>query len=127
MKVLEYGAVVEVVFQGTAILGAEPHPMHLHGFAFYTVGRGFGNFDGSKHPAKYNLVNPPRQNTVSVPAGGWAAIRFRATNPGENSLVWFGLQTNCLLYMVFYAILLFTNYVLLSFFMFRCVVYALPL
>ncbi|KAG2652015.1 putative laccase-9 [Panicum virgatum] len=85
VKVVEYGAVVEVVFQGTAILGAEPHPMHLHGFAFYTVGRGFGNFDGSKHPAKYNLVNPPRQNTVSVPAGGWAAIRFRATNPG----VWF--------------------------------------
>jgi laccase len=84
VKVVEYGAVVEVVFQGTA-LGAEPHPMHLHGFAFYAVGRGFGNFDESKDPATYNLVDPPRQNTVSVPAGGWAAIRFRATNPG----VWF--------------------------------------
>jgi laccase len=83
VKVVEYGAVVEVVFQGTGILGAEPHPMHLHGFAFYVVGRGFGNFDESKDPAKYNLVDPPYQNTVSVPSGGWAAIRFRAANPGE--------------------------------------------
>ena len=57
--------------------------MHLHGYAFYAVGRGFGNFDESKDPATYNLVDPPRQNTVSVPAGGWAAIRFKATNPGE--------------------------------------------
>ncbi|CAO2039455.1 unnamed protein product [Urochloa humidicola] len=85
VKVLDYGAVVEVVFQGTCILGAEPHPMHLHGYAFYVVGRGFGNFDETKDPANYNLVDPPYQNTVSVPAGGWAAIRFRATNPG----VWF--------------------------------------
>nr|CAB3450231.1 unnamed protein product [Digitaria exilis] len=83
VKVVEYGAVVEVVFQDTAILGAEPHPMHLHGFSFYVVGRGFGNFDEGKDPATYNLVDPPYQNTVSVPTGGWAAIRFRATNPGE--------------------------------------------
>ncbi|CAO2046409.1 unnamed protein product [Urochloa humidicola] len=85
VKVLDYGAVVEVVFQGTSILGAEPHPMHLHGYAFYVVGRGFGNFDETRDPVNYNLVDPPYQNTVSVPSGGWAAIRFRATNPG----VWF--------------------------------------
>ncbi|CAO2039467.1 unnamed protein product [Urochloa humidicola] len=85
VKVLDYGAVLEVVFQGTSILGAEPHPMHLHGYAFYVVGRGFGNFDETRDPANYNLVDPPYQNTVSVPSGGWAAIRFRATNPG----VWF--------------------------------------
>ncbi|WVZ73657.1 hypothetical protein U9M48_021941 [Paspalum notatum var. saurae] len=85
VKVVEYGTVLEVVLQDTAILGAESHPMHLHGFSFYTVGRGFGNFDQSKDPASYNLVDPPYQNTVSVPKGGWAAIRFRAANPG----VWF--------------------------------------
>ncbi|AQK74963.1 Laccase-14 [Zea mays] len=85
VKVLEYGTVVEVVFQDTAILGAESHPMHLHGFSFYVVGRGFGNFDKDKDPATYNLVDPPYQNTVSVPTGGWAAMRFRAANPG----VWF--------------------------------------
>ncbi|EES07250.2 hypothetical protein BDA96_04G251400 [Sorghum bicolor] len=85
VKVVEYGTVVEVVFQDTAILGAESHPMHLHGFSFYVVGRGFGNFDKDKDPTTYNLVDPPYQNTVSVPTGGWAAIRFRASNPG----VWY--------------------------------------
>uniref|UniRef100_N1QUV9 Laccase n=1 Tax=Aegilops tauschii TaxID=37682 RepID=N1QUV9_AEGTA len=85
VKVVEYGAVVEVVFQDTSILGAENHPMHLHGFTFYVVGRGFGNFDEQKDPATYNLVDPPHQNTVSVPKAGWAAIRFRAANSG----VWF--------------------------------------
>ncbi|KXG30753.1 putative laccase-9 [Sorghum bicolor] len=85
VKMVEYGTVVEVVFQDTAILGAESHPMHLHGFSFYVVGRGFGNFDKDKDPSTYNLVDPPYQNTVSVPTGGWAAIRFRAANPG----VWF--------------------------------------
>ncbi|CAN6274426.1 unnamed protein product [Urochloa humidicola] len=85
VKVVEYGTVLEVVFQDTGILGAESHPMHLHGFSFYVVGRGFGNFNKSKDPATYNLVDPPYQNTVSVPKAGWAAIRFRAANPG----VWF--------------------------------------
>ncbi|CAL4967007.1 unnamed protein product [Urochloa decumbens] len=85
VKVVEYGTVVEVVFQDTGILGAENHPTHLHGFSFYVVGRGSGNFDKSKDPATYNLVDPPYQNTVSVPKAGWAAIRFRASNPG----VWF--------------------------------------
>ncbi|XP_066399405.1 putative laccase-9 [Miscanthus floridulus] len=83
VKVLEYGTVVEVVFQDA--LTAESHPMHLHGFSFYVVGRGFGKFDKDKDPATYNLVDPPYQNTVSVPPGGWAAMRFRAANPG----VWF--------------------------------------
>ncbi|PAN08234.1 hypothetical protein PAHAL_1G396800 [Panicum hallii] len=85
VKVVEYGAIVEVVFQDTGILGAESHPMHLHGFSFYVVGRGFGIFDNNTDPATYNLVDPPYQNTVSVPRAGWAAIRFRAANPG----VWF--------------------------------------
>ncbi|KAJ1281063.1 hypothetical protein BS78_04G279600, partial [Paspalum vaginatum] len=86
VKVVKYGAVMEVVFQDTAILGAENHPIHLHGFSFYVqVGRGFGNFDRNKDSTTYNLVDPPYQNTVSVPKAGWAAIRFRAANPG----VWF--------------------------------------
>uniref|UniRef100_K3YZL4 laccase n=1 Tax=Setaria italica TaxID=4555 RepID=K3YZL4_SETIT len=84
MKVLEYGTVVEVVLQNTAILGAESNPIHLHGFSFYVVGTGPGNFDGDRDPAGYNLVDPPYQNTVVVPRGGWSAIRFRATNPGAS-------------------------------------------
>ncbi|CAM0944163.1 unnamed protein product [Alopecurus aequalis] len=85
VKVVEYGTVVEVVFQDTGILGAENHPMHLHGFNFYVVGRGLGNYNQTTDPATYNLIDPPFQNTVTVPKAGWAAVRFRAANPG----VWF--------------------------------------
>lgn len=85
LVVLQYGDSVELVMQGTSILGAESHPFHLHGFNFFVVGQGFGNFDPVKDQAKYNLVDPVERNTVGVPAAGWVAIRFRADNPG----VWF--------------------------------------
>jgi laccase len=101
VKVVEYGTVVEVVLQDTAILGAESHPMHLHGFSFYVVGRGFGNFDKDKDPATYNLIDPPYQNTVSVPTGGWAAMRFRAANPGEY-LLNLGNSDGTTVYMLLY-------------------------
>ncbi|KAG8050990.1 hypothetical protein GUJ93_ZPchr0009g2075 [Zizania palustris] len=34
---------------------------------------------------QFNLVNPQERNTVAVPTGGWAVIRFVANNPG----MWF--------------------------------------
>ncbi|KAK3135379.1 hypothetical protein QOZ80_5BG0418210 [Eleusine coracana subsp. coracana] len=83
--VLPFGTTVELVMQDTSILGAESHPLHLHGYNFFVVGQGFGNFDPANDPAKFNLVDPVERNTVGVPAGGWVAIRFRADNPG----VWF--------------------------------------
>lgn len=81
--VLNFNTTVEVVLQGTSILGAESHPLHLHGYNFYVVGQGSGNFDPNKDPAKYNLVDPVERNTVGVPSGGWVAIRFQADNPGN--------------------------------------------
>ena len=83
--VLEYNTSVEVVLQGTSVLGAESHPLHLHGFDFFVVGQGFGNYDSSKDPAKFNLDDPVQRNTVGVPSGGWVAIRFFADNPGACS------------------------------------------
>ncbi|TVU19688.1 hypothetical protein EJB05_35854, partial [Eragrostis curvula] len=83
--VLPFGTSVELVMQDTSILGAESHPLHLHGFNFYVVGQGFGNFDPVNDPAKFNIVDPVERNTVGVHAGGWVAVRFRADNPG----VWF--------------------------------------
>ncbi|XP_028793252.1 laccase-14-like [Neltuma alba] len=85
VKVLEYGSTVELVLQGTNVLTGTEHPIHLHGYSFYVVGWGFGNFDEQKDPLNYNLVDPPYQNTVTVPKNGWVAIRFTADNPG----VWF--------------------------------------
>ncbi|KAK8641549.1 hypothetical protein V6N13_010946 [Hibiscus sabdariffa] len=83
--VLPFNSSVELVMQDTSILGAESHPLHLHGFNFFVVGQGFGNFDPNKDPAKFNLIDPVERNTVGVPSGGWVAIRFLADNPG----VWF--------------------------------------
>ncbi|KAK4354647.1 hypothetical protein RND71_026841 [Anisodus tanguticus] len=82
VKVLEYNTTVELVLQGTNLVTGLDHPMHLHGYNFYVVGWGLGNFDEKMDPKKYNLVDPPRRNTVAVPKNGWVAIRFRADNPG---------------------------------------------
>ncbi|KAI4966715.1 hypothetical protein ZWY2020_037031 [Hordeum vulgare] len=85
VAVLPYNTSVEVVLQDTSIQGAESHPLHLHGYDFFVVGQGVGNYDPSSHPAGFNLLDPVQRNTVGVPAGGWVAIRFFADNPG----VWF--------------------------------------
>uniref|UniRef100_A0A803M5B3 Laccase n=1 Tax=Chenopodium quinoa TaxID=63459 RepID=A0A803M5B3_CHEQI len=69
----------------TNLLSVESHPFHLHGYNFFVVGTGVGNFDPIKDAAKFNLVDPPERNTVGVPTGGWTSIRFRVDNPG----VWF--------------------------------------
>ncbi|KAK2978605.1 hypothetical protein RJ640_006724, partial [Escallonia rubra] len=86
VRVFKYNSNVEIVFQGTNVLNAaENHPMHVHGYSFFVVGFGFGNFDNETDPKGYNLVDPPEVNTYGVPTNGWAAIRFKADNPG----VWF--------------------------------------
>ncbi|KAF7143750.1 hypothetical protein RHSIM_Rhsim05G0201600 [Rhododendron simsii] len=82
---LKFGSTVQIVFQNTALVGIENHPIHLHGFNFYVLAQGFGNYDAVNGPKKFNLVNPQKRNTIGVPVGGWAVIRFTANNPG----VWF--------------------------------------
>ncbi|KAK4578061.1 hypothetical protein RGQ29_028263 [Quercus rubra] len=83
VKVLEYGTRVQLILQDTGTVTTENHPIHLHGYSFYVVGYGTGNYN--PQTANFNLVDPPYMNTIGVPAGGWAAIRFLADNPG----VWF--------------------------------------
>ncbi|KAL2467971.1 Laccase-14 [Forsythia ovata] len=80
--VLDYNSTVELVFQGTNTVAGIDHPMHLHGYSFYVVGWGYGNFDKDKDPLNYNLVDPPLMETIAVPRNGWTAIRFKANNPG---------------------------------------------
>ncbi|ERN01945.1 laccase-4 [Amborella trichopoda] len=82
---LPFNSSVQVVLQDTGFISPENHPVHLHGFNFFVVGRGIGNFDPKKDPAKFNLVDPVERNTVGLPSGGWTAFRFIADNPG----VWF--------------------------------------
>ncbi|CAN6204040.1 unnamed protein product [Urochloa humidicola] len=80
-----HGAVVEMVFQNTAVLQSDSNPMHLHGHDMMVLAQGHGNYNATKDVASYNLVNPPFKNTVVVPNLGWVAVRFVANNPG----VWF--------------------------------------
>ncbi|KAI3461605.1 hypothetical protein Pfo_018268 [Paulownia fortunei] len=78
---LAYNSTVQVILQGTGMIFPENHPIHLHGFNFFAVGKGLGNFDPDKDPKNFNLVDPVERNTIAVPSGGWVAIRFRADNP----------------------------------------------
>ncbi|XP_072954188.1 laccase-22-like [Typha angustifolia] len=82
---LPYNSTVQLVLQDTGIIAPENHPVHLHGFNFFAVGRGLGNYNPKTSPSKFNLVDPIERNTIGVPSGGWTAIRFTADNPG----VWF--------------------------------------
>ncbi|CAN7062372.1 unnamed protein product [Brassica rapa subsp. trilocularis] len=82
---LPYNATVQLVLQDTGVIAPENHPIHLHGYNFFEVGRGLGNFNPKKDPNNFNLVDPVERNTIGVPSGGWVVIRFRADNPG----VWF--------------------------------------
>ncbi|KAG0503235.1 hypothetical protein HPP92_003307 [Vanilla planifolia] len=97
---IKFGSVVEMVLQGTNIFAAEEHPMHIHGYEFYVLATGKGNFDTRRDSRRFNLVDPPRRNTIGVPQKGWAVIRFTADNPGvwlmhchiDSHLTW-GLAT----------------------------------
>ncbi|XP_025827835.1 laccase-15-like [Panicum hallii] len=80
-----HGTAVEVVFQNTALMHTDSHPMHLHGHDVFVLAQDHGIYDPAKDVAKYNLVDPPVKNTVVVPRLGWVALRFVADNPG----VWY--------------------------------------
>ncbi|XP_038723748.1 laccase-17-like [Tripterygium wilfordii] len=82
VSVVPFNTSVELIVQDISILGPESHPLHLHGYNFFVVGQGFGNFDPKTDPLNFNLVDPPARNTAGVPSGGWVALRFIADNPG---------------------------------------------
>ncbi|KAK6122079.1 hypothetical protein DH2020_044177 [Rehmannia glutinosa] len=62
---LGYNSTVQIVLQGTSIIAPESHPTHLHGFNFYAVGKGVGNYDPNNDPKNFNLVDPVERNTIS--------------------------------------------------------------
>ena len=84
---MKFGSEVQIVLQDTAIFSVEDHPMHLHGYSFYVVGQGFGNFNPRRDTEKFNLIDPPERNTIDVPVSGWAVIRFVADNPGNRTII----------------------------------------
>lgn len=83
---LKYNSTVEIVLQNPTAFPSENHPIHLHGFNFFVLAQGLGNFTPG-NVSGYNLVDPVSRNTLAVPTGGWAVIRFVANNPGRNRTV----------------------------------------
>ena len=75
-------------------LDDKAHPFHLHGHSFYIISSykptrlgaygAYNPHDETTPPpgGPYNLVNPLRKDTVSVPAMGYVVLRFKANIPG---------------------------------------------
>ncbi|KAF2760125.1 laccase-1 [Pseudovirgaria hyperparasitica] len=57
-----------------------PHPIHLHGHDFYVLAQAASATYSSS--VALNLSNPPRRDTVNLPASGYVVIAFYTDNPG---------------------------------------------
>ncbi|KAE9398315.1 ferroxidase [Gymnopus androsaceus JB14] len=83
--VLTYMDVIDIVIQNS---DAGKHPFHIHGHKPFIVGRSidYTSDDLSLNPPiSSNQSNPLRRDTVHIPSGSSATLRFVADNPG----VWF--------------------------------------
>ncbi|GAB0134729.1 hypothetical protein EsDP_00003087 [Epichloe bromicola] len=90
--VTKYGTWIDLVLFAS-VLNMPAHPIHKHGVKMFVLGRGTGSFrwksaeDAIKEvPESFNLVNPPRRDTVpSTPTAqnvGWVVVRYQVTNAG---------------------------------------------
>ncbi|KAJ2778057.1 ferroxidase fet3 [Coemansia javaensis] len=79
--VLRHNEVVELLLWNADTL---PHPLHLHGHSFQIVERGFTNDTTGALRNRVPRVgySPLQRDTVFVPKGEYAVVRFRADNPG---------------------------------------------
>ncbi|KAI9228012.1 MAG: Cupredoxin [Piptocephalis tieghemiana] len=78
--VLEKDEIIELVLNN--FWGRE-HPFHLHGHEFQVLSwNTSSHYDPHHSPTAYNLENPIRRDTTTVPARGYSVIRFRSNNPG---------------------------------------------
>lgn len=94
------GDVVDLVIENLPAANGvvEQHSWHLHGYHFYVLGRGPGEFDRAQHAHLLNLEDPPLRDSDTVfPNGtelavyteqdlakpsGWTLLRFLGGNPG---------------------------------------------
>ena len=79
--VLSHNQMIQIVVNNG---DAGKHPFHLHGHTFQVVYR--SDDDAGTYDPTVDLGpfpdNPMRRDTVQVPPGGFALLRFRADNPG---------------------------------------------
>ncbi|XP_039043641.1 laccase-12-like [Hibiscus syriacus] len=91
LVVIPFDTSVGVVLQDSSILGAESHPLHLHGYNINVDGQGFVNFDPENDPPKFKLVNPVERNTIGVQSGDCDC------NPFSSGIIKFGRCTDTLM------------------------------
>ncbi|XP_076232888.1 uncharacterized protein LOC143178243 isoform X2 [Calliopsis andreniformis] len=89
-------SVVELIIYDQLPLTDLHHPFHLHGYSFRVFAMGvFPNVNNVtnedvdrvllEHRQRLEqgeYTNPPGKDTVKIPMGGYAIIRFQANNPG---------------------------------------------
>ncbi|KAK9773595.1 putative Cupredoxin [Seiridium cardinale] len=61
---------------------AMEHPWHMHGHTFQVVGWGPGSFGSQPNGTHWNLQNPMRRDTLTIPAQSHVVLRFMTDNPG---------------------------------------------
>ncbi|KAK0711770.1 multicopper oxidase-domain-containing protein [Lasiosphaeris hirsuta] len=59
-----------------------PHPIHLHGHDFLTLGIGSGTFNAATMMGQLDFNNPTRRDVVQMPGAGWLVIAYKTDNPG---------------------------------------------
>ncbi|CAG8505887.1 15998_t:CDS:2 [Dentiscutata heterogama] len=74
---VEKNSVVDIILIN---LDTGEHPFHLHGHVFWLLGSGVNGTKPDKN--KLNANDPIQRDTTTVPAGGWAVLRFVSDNPG---------------------------------------------
>ncbi|KAK9307808.1 hypothetical protein QLX08_002035 [Tetragonisca angustula] len=88
--------IVELIIYDAVPVEDLHHPFHLHGYEFnvFTIGqflpsRNISRADIDKAIEQHTerlqngeYENPPGKDTVKIPMGGYAIIRFKANNPG---------------------------------------------
>ncbi|XP_025085370.1 laccase-2-like [Pomacea canaliculata] len=80
-----------IVFHEGRVFSENGHSIHLHGHSFHLLGLGkigsslsradLENLENNGH-LRRNFIQPPVRDTVNVPDGGYAILRFKANNPG---------------------------------------------
>ncbi|KAA8516344.1 hypothetical protein F0562_016637 [Nyssa sinensis] len=79
VKKVKFNSTVEIVMQNTALVVVENHPIHLHGFSFYVLAQGFGNYDPLNDPKKFNLGTLRCATPSPCPLEGGPLSDFKQT------------------------------------------------
>ena len=76
--VFDHNQTIQIILRNGDV---DPHPFHLHGHTFQVLARGkdMNDLDMANLP---DNPNPMRRDTMVLPSGGYAVLRFLADNTG---------------------------------------------